>query len=857
MQQEKMIKDKKIKKMRKDDKHILSKYFIDKNNKDSLLRIFGQDSYDFFINESIKLMEIEKNEKANKLKQILDYYKKFFFESKKEDISLIENAINNQGYIDYKKYEPDFEKAIMINDKMPLINYLYKIKDGNKTESEMQQIIEKYNSVEKFISEKNSMKDINIENETKTQLLDYFKDKNNKDFLINIFGKENYEFALKYFNGNVRHNKNVKTNKDIKTNKYDKNINKKNNKGIKSQNNIENGGSNKLASESTKVQSADKENAELEQINDSSEQKKIYIKLANHILTKSKVFLNTKKEREKLIFIFDSISYGNYNIFISYEKLQQIKKNLNSIQNKTAESFIKYMEFLEEFKDKISKEFKLEYKLKIGLEFQKNNKADDDSIFNINCIYILYSPLNKKYKFIEENILIYKTNSKTQGFYYLINEINEDCFRDVRCPDSSKKETNKITNDSTQFPNLSDSKNTNLEFLDYEILKIISKFGEHKNTAEFIIELSNGYFISGGTDNILKIYDKNFKKIKELKDIAEWTYSCFENEKLLNEKKEDDYDIELIACCNNDLFKILLYFKDEIKYKYFKYELPNIKIKSCIQMKENSFAIIGQNNSFFFIDLFNSQNIIIKPFSIVSGKSYIGSIKINQNIIAITSNKVQNYGEDKLIFYNTDKKKISREIKGPSFTSGTNGLALMPREETKAKNKILLCACTKYMNDQKNGIYLANPQLEDNKEVNNPFYDTGNFEVFCFCPILLINPDNDLEEKGKEKKIIDTDFFFVGGFNVDKKEGEIKLFKVIYSEKAYNNKIEFVQDIKFERNKDFAGFEGAISCIKQIKKEKSGNILVTCYSGKVYLLTKPNLDFYKKTKNTKKIGNKV
>jgi len=181
----------------------------------------------------------------------------------------------------------------------------------------------------------------------------------------------------------------------------------------------------------------------------------------------------------------------------------------------------------------------------------------------------------------------------------------------------------------------------------------------------------------------------------------------------------------------------------------------------------------------------------------------------------------------------------------------------MPREETKAKNKILLCACTKYMNDQKNGIYLANPQLEDNKEVNNPFYDTGNFEVFCFCPILLINPDNDLEEKGKEKKIIDTDFFFVGGFNVDKKEGEIKLFKVIYSEKAYNNKVEFVQDIKFERNKDFAGFEGAISCIKQIKKEKSGNILVTCYSGKVYLLTKPNLDFYKKTKNTKKIGNKV
>ena len=87
---------------------------------------------------------------------------------------------------------------------MPLIKYLYKIKDENKkNESEMQQIIEKYNSVEKFISEKNSMKDINIENETKYQLLDYFNDKNNKVFLIKIFGKENYEFSLQNFNKKI------------------------------------------------------------------------------------------------------------------------------------------------------------------------------------------------------------------------------------------------------------------------------------------------------------------------------------------------------------------------------------------------------------------------------------------------------------------------------------------------------------------------------------------------------------------------------------------------------------------------------------------------------------------------------
>ena len=173
----------------------------------------------------------------------------------------------------------------------------------------------------------------------------------------------------------------------------------------------------------------------------------------------------------------------------------------------------------------------------------------------------------------------------------------------------------------------------------------------------------------------------------------------------------------------------------------------------------------------------------------------------------------------------------------------------MPRKEVNCKNRILLCACKKYIDDQKNGIYLANPQLEDKQGINNPFYDTGNFEVFCFCPILIVNPDNFILEKRKKKKIIDTDYFFVGGFNLDKGEGEIKLFKVIYSEKASDNKIEFVQDIEFERNKEFTGFEGAISSIIQAKIEIDGNILISCNNGKVYLLTMPNLDYYLNTIN--------
>jgi len=108
-----------------------------------------------------------------------------------------------------------------------------------------------------------------------------------------------------------------------------------------------------------------------------------------------------------------------------------------------------------------------------------------------------------------------------------------------------------------------------------------------------------------------------------------------------------------------------------------------------------------------------------------------------------------------------------------------------------------------------------------------------------------------MKKKERKKKIIDTEYFLVGGFNVDKSEGEIKLFKVIYSDKEIDNKIEFVQDIEFERNKDFTGFEGAVSCITQAKKECDGNILVTCFSGKIYILTQPNLDYYLSKKENK------
>ena len=56
----------------------------------------------------------------------------------------------------------------------------------------------------------------------------------------------------------------------------------------------------------------------------------------------------------------------------------------------------------------------------------------------------------------------------------------------------------------------------------------------------------------------------------------------------------------------------------------------------------------------------------------------------------------------------------------------------------------MLCACKQYLKNQKNGILVVNIEIEkNNKDINfnHIFYETGNFEVYCFCPILKIEKE--------------------------------------------------------------------------------------------------------------------
>jgi hypothetical protein len=364
--------------------------------------------------------------------------------------------------------------------------------------------------------------------------------------------------------------------------------------------------------------------------------------------------------------------------------------------------------------------------------------------------------------------------------------------------------------------------------------------GKHSLSADFIIELNNGYYISGGCDNKLILYNEQFVEKKTISDLNDWAFKI--GEKMGSEKL--DY-IKLMCATNKELDILNLDLnKGSLKTNLTQYQIPQKKCANFIEMKENNIIISGKGGASYYIDLFNSGNQLAEHK--ITEKTYRGGIRTNDKSAVLTSNSIiGKEGEDNLILYNT-KKKSSYQINKHSFTFTNNNCAIM--EDTKNKYKILLCACKSYENEKnsKNGILLVNPQTGDNKNVNDPFYEIDYFEVYCFCPILLIENKNKNYEKINEKYrkniiIEDTDYFLVGGYDIEKREGQIKLFKILYGNKAWETKIKFIQNIEIDDD-NFEEFDQPITCITQSKI--TGNILITSYNGYVYLFTQPNLQYY-------------
>ena len=352
-----------------------------------------------------------------------------------------------------------------------------------------------------------------------------------------------------------------------------------------------------------------------------------------------------------------------------------------------------------------------------------------------------------------------------------------------------------------------------------EIMVYIKILNNFRKSADSIGQLSNGFFYTYGGENYIIIYDNNYKNILKIENLDDYIYNV--TEKTCRTKNQ----IEIIACCNKYINLIDI---DIVNYQYNikQYQIPNLFSFYLCEMKENDYIISGEPLVMYFKNLFdiksdsNSYKFCNKTFN--------SGIKINDKIVALTSNSLIQNGEDNLIICNVEIEKIQNSFPGYSFIYGKNGLCLININD----RKVLLASCKKYFSEQKgNGILLIE-YLDNNKKIKEIFYNTDDFEVNCICQI------KDFNNKNHKKNI----FFLAGGFDSEKGEGKIKLFEIFHENEENGNSLEYLQDIEFEYSDEFQGFEMTVTCINQSKN--LGNILITCLDGNVYLFSKPNLSFY-------------
>ena len=650
-----------------------------------------------------------------KINEVLNYYKEYLFESKKEDIKIIENIINNNEEF-YFIYLYDYNIAEKMNKRVKIIKYLYNkinnINDENKIkEEELNQYIIKWNNYEKIIKDKEFNK-LNFEKNEKL-ITEYFNNINNKEDLLKIFSQEEYNNFL-----NLKNDSNKEKNKKDESTTNNSQQSFSNNEKEESHRRIES--NNQSNNNSNKIQ-------------------------------KNNPSINIQHNNLSNNIIQDNLS----------NNIQQVNSSNNSQQN----------------------------------NISNNIQQNTNNSFNGNSQDLVHS---------SSSVNLQQTYKRTIS--------NSNTL---------------ILNNPKEEPN-------------YKIIEFIKIIGKHKISAKYIKELNKTYSISGGPYGYHLYYNLTFDKVKNQgngedkdKEYELEHYAMYPDNKLNNKE-----DVDLIICTNEKVKKISI--KDNKFSPNNISDLEGIsKVKTHLKIIADS-IICGEKGIFLVKDLLEGiVNTKMYKMPEVSNSFFTG-IKINNIICAFTSNKLLMNGDDIIIFYNNDNKKILNQINGYPFILSQNNLAVIPGEESQVDKKIILCACKNYIKDKKNGILLLTYQIKSNR-ISESFYDTGNFEIYCFCPISLINMDFLFKDMHSIENI---KYFFVGGFDNNKKEGLIKLYKIIYNKKNFQKtKIKYMQDIRIEKDiknypNYFNGFNGPITCITQSKH--SGNILISCFDGNVYLFTIPN-----------------
>ena len=327
-----------------------------------------------------------------------------------------------------------------------------------------------------------------------------------------------------------------------------------------------------------------------------------------------------------------------------------------------------------------------------------------------------------------------------------------------------------------------------------------------EKSLHFLKKIKNSYFILVYENNI-QISDNELHKKKKL-NIEE----ILINNVCIREQNET------IILCTKNSTKLLAFNNGELISE------ENILEKasySCAQISKDDVIICEEKGVFHYSTLFDITNEDKTPKTITD-KSYRGAIAISENLVAITSNKNIDNGEDKLLIYNIYPNSIVGEIIGYSFNHHSNGLAVISNK--KNKNKILLCSCKK---NDKNGILYIYIE-KDNPKFIEHFIDTNNFEVYCFSKLYI--KVNKLFNYNNEENA--TDYILVGGFNQNKNQGSIKVYK------AEDN------EITLTKNPYYDGIikESKSPVNNIIQNENNKKIIIGNLDGCIYLVDTPDIN---------------
>ena len=558
------------------------------------------------------------------------------------------------------------------------------------------------------------------------------------------------------------------------------------------------------------------------------------------ILNRSKFFFKPEIDNK----YFYKVVYGINDFEINFQKLLKKRSEYYRHINVIHSNFSNFVDYIEELLDQLKKISKNKVRFELIMNIiNKNNDFNQGknyyNLININAEFNFYFINNKdevyiKKKYVQNNVL--EIITQLSGMKNILKEI-EIIIREIKNRNINLN-SNIMNGDSDNFDLIIKKKQRKIKMINLsknnnKIIRFKKRIGMHKNSCQMIKELSCGNFVSCGLDGQLILYDDKLNKVDSICITDDWIYSISESLGAEN---------QILVCCPEYIYLVTI-DNNKLILKQKKIMIKDTTNYLTFPVKKNEMIFLGDKSITKYIGTLkeldqekkDSKNYIYE----INNMGFTCGLKISDNIVVAVSNKIMKNGEDSLKFIKiTNGNEINQKQEYHSFNTSPNSLILIEHKfknnNKKDKNvnesiKLLLCGCTKYLREQKNGILIVAP---NQKKIKNNFYETGDFEVFCFC---LLQKNNTMSDENNKK---DNDYFLVGGYDSANNQGLIKLYKIIYDNNHIENvKIEFMQNVS-----NLSMFKFPINCI--IQSSKNGEIIASSWDGTVNLFTSPNQEIF-------------